>query len=359
MSSSERKPYLSLVVPSRNDEHGGNMLQCMQVSLGGLFEQLEKHRVESELILVEWNPPTDRPLLKDIFNWPSRLRYCTIRAVVVPPSIHLRYKGHDKLPVHKTASANVGIRRSRGQFILLRPIDLIYSDDLVAFIAQKRLSKDQIYRTNRCDIDRNVVQYNTLKKQLEFCRQNIIKIHSRDTPSAKSELPNLHTNACGDFQLLSRERWYLLHGHPEIDLVSAFSDGILSYMAYAAGVKETVLNEPMSIYHIDHDSKFTDGIKRAKLPFENWLTVRFLPVGFNNAILRLYRVFLTVIGYKLQSNIDGVLTLGYTEYQKICLDIVAGKRTYIFNDENWGLGQELLEEFIISTADWDKNYERN
>ena len=62
MSSNKRgNPYLSIVITSRNDEHGYNALQRMQVSLSGLLEQLEKHKIESELILVDWNRPADRP----------------------------------------------------------------------------------------------------------------------------------------------------------------------------------------------------------------------------------------------------------------------------------------------------------
>lgn len=41
----KKSPYLSIVITSRNDDHGGNMLQRMQVSLSGLLEQLEKHKI--------------------------------------------------------------------------------------------------------------------------------------------------------------------------------------------------------------------------------------------------------------------------------------------------------------------------
>ena len=64
-------------------------------------------------------------------------------------------------------------------------------------------------------------------------------------------------------------------------------------------------------------------------------------------------------GYKFKSSVHGVPTLHYTEYRKMARDMVAGKRPYYFNDENWGLGQESLEEYIISIADWDKGYGEN
>ena len=347
-------PYLSIVITSRNDEHGGNMLQRMQVSLSGLLAQLEKHKIESELILVDWNPPADKPLLKDVVKWPDGLRYCAIRAIIVPPSIHQRYEHSDRMPMHAVIAANCGIRRARGQFILPGVIDLLYPDELMSYIASRNLKSDVRYRVDRCDVDRNVVQYDTLKEQLDYGQKNIIQINSHLHVGAKYGLPDLHTNACGDFQLMSRYYWHLLRGYREGDIIAAHVDGLLSYAAYAAGVREVVLNSPMRVYHIDHDDKFNERIRKAKLPFQDWLSLPFLPAWLNNKLIGLYRRFLVLMGYKMKSSVYGVPTLNYSEYRKICRDIVAGKRPHIFNDENWGLGQESLEEFIVSTADWDK-----
>src|SRR3989338_1795864 len=122
-NNSDGNPYLSLVICSRDDNHGGNMLRRMQVSISGRLEQLEKHRIESELILVEWNPPAGKPLLKDVIQWPSGLKYCTIRIIEVPSRIHRRYKYHKKLHIAAAVAINTGIRRARGKFILISLID--------------------------------------------------------------------------------------------------------------------------------------------------------------------------------------------------------------------------------------------
>ena len=366
INSQREKPYLSIVVPSRNDDHGGNTLRRMQIFFSGLLEQLEKYRIDSELILVDWNPPTDRPLLKDAIKWPDSLKYCTIRGYVVPPSIHQRYKYWDKIPFHFSAANNCGIKRARGEFILPAGIDLLYSDDLMSYIAAKDLKRDERYRTDRCDVDRNVVQYDTLKEQLDYCQNNIILVKARPTQApwwirwTRNDLPNLHTSAAGDFQLMSRHYWHLLRGFREADIGNASVDGLFCFMAYAAGVKEVILNEPMRLYHIDHDDKHSDRTKRVRLPFENWLSFPFLPAWLNNKIAALYRRLLLLFGYKLKSYVyDGVPTLGFLEYRKMARDMVAGKRPYILNDENWGLGREALEEFVISTADWDKEYNKD
>lgn len=364
MSNLMGNPYLSLVILSRNDDHGGELLRRMQVSLGGLLEQLEKHRIQSELILVEWNPPVDKPPLKDVLKWPDRLRYCTIRIIVVPPSIHQSYEYSDKIPMITAVAFNCGIRRARGQFVSSGAIDLLYSDELMSFIAAKKLKSDERYRIDRCDVDRNVVQYDTLKEQLDYCQKNIILVKTHTAQSRRrwwmrNDLPKLHTSAAGDFQLMSRRNWHLLRGYREADVTSSYGDGLFCYMAYAAGVNEVILNAPLRLYHIDHDGKFNDKLKRARLPLENWFSFPFLPAWFKNKIMALYRILLTLMGYKFKSSVYGIPTLDLSEYQKMARYVVAGKRPYFFNDESWGLGQESLEEFVISTADWDKEYDQN
>jgi hypothetical protein len=62
---------------------------------------------------------------------------------------------------------------------------------------------------------------------------------------------NLHVNACGDFQLLSREHWDQLCAYPEFETFSMNIDGLFSYIADASGIREEVL--PMPIYHLEHE----------------------------------------------------------------------------------------------------------
>ena len=56
-------PVLSVVAATRNDEHGGNQLARTQLFVNGLGEQAQRFKVPIELLLVEWNPPADRPRL--------------------------------------------------------------------------------------------------------------------------------------------------------------------------------------------------------------------------------------------------------------------------------------------------------
>lgn len=353
----KENPYLSIVAFSRNDNHGGNMLERMQMSLNSLLEQLEKYHIESELILVEWNPPADKPLLKEDIKWPFGLKYCTIRDIQVPSSIHQRYKYSDKIPMNVICAINCGIRRARGEFILPRPIDLLYPDELMSYIASKTLKMNELYRVDRYDVNRDILKtgYNTLEKQLEYCKQNIIHIYHRNLYDQEG-LPRLHTAACGDFQLMSKHYWNLLRGYREAGITSACADPFLAYASYAAGVKEVVLNDPIRVYHIDHDDKYDDRLKMHRPALHKFLSspfrlIRpFIPKFISKKIVFLYQ---KLISRRSRSEEYGVPTLDYLERLDLARDIVAGKCSYILNDENWGLGQEILPEFIIRTADWD------
>jgi hypothetical protein len=64
----------------------------------------------------------------------------------------------------------------------------------------------------------------------------------------------VHTNACGDFTLLSREDWFDLRGYPEFDIFSLHIDSVFCYAACAAGLVEETLQDPIRMYHIEHET---------------------------------------------------------------------------------------------------------
>src|SRR5215471_5953131 len=107
-------PYLSLVATARNDNHGGNLLGRMQVFVDAWINQCKRHGLRAELILVEWNPPADKPGLSEALRWPADTGPCQVRIIQVPPEIHRRYHHAEALPLYQMIAKNVGIRRARG-----------------------------------------------------------------------------------------------------------------------------------------------------------------------------------------------------------------------------------------------------
>jgi hypothetical protein len=173
-------PYLSFVVTARNDNHGGDMLRRMQIFVNGLIEQSRRHRVEIELMIVEWNPPGDRPKLVDALTWNLVNSPCTVRIIEVPPELHQRLNHAEALPLFQMIAKNVGIRRAQGQFVVATNIDLLFSDALFAYLATHPLAPGNLYRANRVDVRADIPLDAPLDEQFAFCEQNILRINHKD-----------------------------------------------------------------------------------------------------------------------------------------------------------------------------------
>jgi hypothetical protein len=176
----DREPYLSVVVATRNDDHGGNLLDRTQIFLDGLAAQANRHRVDTELVIVEWNPPADRPPLVDVLRWPDGGEHFGARIVEVPERIHRSLDHADRLPLFQMIAKNVGIRRSRGRFVLATNVDLLLGDRLMAFLARRQLREDALYRVDRFDVDAGVPADASIEEQLAWCDANLLRICRRD-----------------------------------------------------------------------------------------------------------------------------------------------------------------------------------
>ena len=75
--------YLSVVVTSRNDDHGGELLKRMQIFVNSFVEQCQINNLNAELIIVEWNPPQDRPRFINALTWPEKMGPCQIRIIEI------------------------------------------------------------------------------------------------------------------------------------------------------------------------------------------------------------------------------------------------------------------------------------
>jgi hypothetical protein len=172
-------PYLSVVVTARNDNHGGDLLYRMRVFISGLVAQCERHRLDAELVLVEWNPPEDRPRLSEALDWPAS-EYCPVRIIEVPHALHARLEHGERLPLFQMIAKNVGIRRARGTFVLATNVDVLLSDDLAAFLARRQLRSGVLYRTDRYDVTADIPEDAPIAEQLALAAGRVIRICRRE-----------------------------------------------------------------------------------------------------------------------------------------------------------------------------------
>jgi hypothetical protein len=175
-----REPYLSFVTSTRNDDHGGNPLYRTQLFVQGLIAQCDRHQVPAELILVEWNPPADRPRMADVLTWPENEGWCDVRIIEVPHEVHSRLEHSDRLPLFQMIAKNVGIRRARGEFVAATNIDILLSDELMGWLAKRRLQHGRMYRVDRWDVPAEIDPEWEMDRQLAFCRSRAIRVNRRE-----------------------------------------------------------------------------------------------------------------------------------------------------------------------------------
>jgi hypothetical protein len=284
----QQDPYYSIVVTSRNDGHGGDLLKRMRLFLLGLLHQTRKYKLPIELVIVEWNPLPDLPRLHEILPKPGAGDVLTVRYVTVPPAVHNRYKRGADIPLFQMTAKNVGIRRAKGQFVLACNIDLLFSDPLFALLAAQNLDPKSYYRANRNDIPDEIDPSMSFEAQMQYAESHIIRRNGWDTrykhvnahwhgipelgPISRwytdrkgyrdrmrqkqrdREFYLLDMVASGDFTMLHRDAWIDIQGYVEVDLFALHLDSLAVAAARALGYTQVTFPREACTYHIDHSS---------------------------------------------------------------------------------------------------------
>ncbi len=304
-------PYLSIIAASRNDDHGGDPLIRTQIFVNCFSRQCDKFKLPAEIILVDWNPVVGRPGLEKVLTLPHKSSYCTARVVTVPGEMHETLKYSGNLPLFQMIAKNVGIRRAKGDFVLATNIDIIFSDELIEFIAKRRLDPKRMYRVDRYDIRADLPADVDLDTVLDRAWKSVIRTNIRSSlpeltdhlyggeparrdcsalasmwDQKKGKVPvtedgqtwedlkgirvanidgawaieaqlgcpfeHLNTNACGDFKMLSKEGWAAIRGYPDFEAYSFNIDSMGLIMAHYHGLQETSLLAPCVCFHIEH-----------------------------------------------------------------------------------------------------------
>jgi len=386
------------------------MLRRLRVFCESLLEQATECGLAGELVIVEWNPPVG-PRLHEMLALTAKSDTFPIRFIEVPAAAHDAFRNADEIPLFQMIAKNVGIRRARGRFVLATNPDLLFSRELMAWLATSQLDPGVMYRIDRLDVEADVPAA-PLDQQLEWCRAHVLRRHTRrgsfdaddwrlapsvarwvgarvrralrggaratplawirartsrlsaacarwarraseiGVPRALAALgrrgagvlvagargaarrlggnaqvalhrgsawvarqtlstPKVHTNGCGDFTLLSRERWFALRGYPELPLWSMHLDSFLCYMAVVAGARQEILGGARQIYHLEHG--------------RSWVTM--------DARERLET-------FARKPWIDGQLLteLWHAAYNR--------RSPWLVNDERWGLADAPLREIV-------------
>ena len=347
------RPFLSVVVATRNDQHGGDPNARLRLAIEHFRYWADRAGLSAEYLVVDWNPPAQKANMAEViqrWNLPaSRVR---VRILEVPRQYHQALGGPEALEFYQMIAKNVGIRRAAGEYILASNIDILFSPAILRVLTRQNLSPGRMYRSDRLDLSADclgqkaenledsammtkLTRYNRRTGTLPIGRlgnQILGNLASRPPPWRKRfwekihlwlrrhNLPDpirsrypLHTNGCGDFTLLHRQAWQQLRGYLELPVFSFHLDSIFCCQAHQSGFEEKVLAFPLVHFHLDHGGGWS-------------------PEASEHLFARLR-----------EKNIPFLDSEAH-DFEKLCL---RGRTPLVFNKENWGFGGETFPEKVI------------
>lgn len=293
------KPYLSIILSGRNDNYGGDFLKRLQDFFDWNVALFESYKVDTEIILVNWNPLENEASIEELIQFQKNRKYVCIRIITVPNVLHETFVNSEirrTVPLFEFIAKNVGIRRAKGEFILSLNADLLVHPKIVESIAKKNLSSNFYYRANRLDftsIDKIVginqlynrgvfvslkgfkyslnstipkkfqllvlTKFNQIRLMYELFKKKYQKLSNLLGLSITFDNAEYHAHCLnsGDFMLMHRSNWLNLNGYPETTFVSTHTDSLFTIFAHSK-LKEFIFKKP--IFHQEHERRYTSKI---------------------------------------------------------------------------------------------------
>jgi hypothetical protein len=167
--------------------------------------------------------------------------------------------------------------------------------------------------------------------------------------------PVLATDACGDFQLMSKDHADYIRGFWEKDVAGVHVDSILSYASYGAGAAEVVLPEFLTVFKIAHGNQLMKRVEQVTPKYERF--IKRLPVSEKqkNSWIEQRRAKLKEkYGYRTPNyEIKGIPVIQYQEYVALCQDLAHKRLSPVLNNAEWGLGDVDIPERTLFKAKWE------
>lgn len=236
-------PYLSIVLTGRNDGYGSDFVGRLLRTIEFNHRQLTTRAVPHEVVLVEWAPPPDRPLLADIICEQLPDMTTIVRTITVDAEYQSTLSLNPKLAYLEYIAKNVGVRRAAAPFVLASNCDIYLGKKVLDVIGGRALAAGAIYRAARYDLklglDESRIDWDALED-----------ISNLATPP-KDIRPPLFGPGTGDFILADRDTWHGLRGFNEVYRVGRVGlDRNFIVKARSSGVTIEDIGGP--VYHVNH-----------------------------------------------------------------------------------------------------------
>ena len=164
---------------------------------------------------------------------------------------------------------------------------------------------------------------------------------------------DLHTNACGDFTLMTDAHWHIVRGHP-IDTtgISLDLDSLVMHAAAANGVREVRWPSSCRLFKPSHRAISTARVKQVWRPWQRRLD-RFLADKLSEVTA--YRMR-TLFDYPRRT-VAGAQSILGPSFERNLVRVARrwadGGRYIPTQPENWGLADVALETRTVCRADWE------
>jgi hypothetical protein len=350
---SGKTPYVSFVTWGRNDGYTEDYVARTAKALTVLVRQLEAAALDSEIIVSEWNPAPERPLLVDSLDLPLASPHVAIRGIVSDPGHHIRFKGASEHGMHSGEAWNVGIRRARGQYVLPKASDTFLSTETIDRIARRDLEPDTLYRVERYDVVVPPAVWSLDGEQFLAA----LKTLPAERNAHISQLPHwqlrdLHTNASGDFLLMAASWWHRLRGHPADDTTLTLDgDSLVMHAAAALGVQQCLWPAPCKVYKPRHGH-----LNNARITFvwRSWQRgLEATLARFSVGLAHRARMAFDYPRRKVH-NIDSVLAPSIErQFVRPASRWARGVPVTPSQAENWGLADQPLRMRVLCRAAWE------
>lgn len=236
---------LSVVLTGRNDGYGGDFLTRAISAIAFNHTALTSSHVPYELVLVEWDPVPDRPLLADLIESAVPEVAPHLHTILVDGGYQKALTLNPALRYMEYFAKNVGLRRARGRYVLSTNADVLLGRAVIAQIACGSLGRG-IFRAPRIDLKLGLDQGSLFLDVLEDPAN-----HWR----TRELRPPLYGGGTGDFLLADRATFHTLRGFNEIYRIARVGiDYNLLVKAYGCGIPITPMDG--CVYHLNHVGSF-------------------------------------------------------------------------------------------------------
>lgn len=241
-------PFLSIVLTGRNDSYGRDFKERFFRTIRFNQAELSARGVAHEFVFVEWAPTPGVPSLHELtLEAVPELRSGAVRWYVADRQYQDALSLNPRLQYLEYVAKNVGVRRSRGRFVLATNCDIYLGRAVLDAVQAMTLRPRAVYRAPRHDLKLAVDHSNIDWQVLEDVR-------NLDGPPRRLKPPYL-AGGTGDFLLLDRETFHELRGFNEVyRSVRAGLDRNFVVKALSAGLPLVDIGGP--VYHVNHVGTF-------------------------------------------------------------------------------------------------------